>query len=123
MEIRTPTGVITPTQTEKLLGAVVHQDLKWTDHILHDGESLVKVLSTRLGALKKVCKVANFKNRKMIAEGLIMSKLSYLIPLWSGSETYLHMSPPYNKVVVEGLSVHLTDLYRLSHNNNCGSTC
>ena len=81
VEIRTPTEVITPSQTEKLLGAVVHQDLKWADHILHDEESLVKVLSKRLGALKKICKVTNFKNRKMIAEGLIMSKLSYLIPL------------------------------------------
>ena len=75
-----------------MLGAVVNQDLKWADHILHDEESLVKVLSIRLGTLKKVCRVTNFKNRKMIAEGLIMSKLSYLIPLWSGCETYLLMA-------------------------------
>ena len=75
-----------------MLGAVVHHDLKWADPILHNEESLVKVLSMRLGALKKVCRVTNFKNRKMIAEGLIMSKLSYLIPLWSGCETYLLMA-------------------------------
>ena len=34
-------------------------------------------------------RVAGFKNRKMIANGLIMSKLSYLIPLWAGCETYI----------------------------------
>ena len=67
----------------------MHQNLKWTDHILNGENALVKELNKRLGALKKVCKVASFKNRKMIADGLIMSKLSYLIPLWSGYESYL----------------------------------
>ena len=52
-------------------------------------ESLVKALTRRLGALKKVGRVASFKNRKMIAEGLIMSKLSNLIPLWAGCDSYL----------------------------------
>ena len=34
-------------------------------------------------------KVANFKTRKMIAEGIIMSKLIYLIELWGGCSKYL----------------------------------
>ena len=89
VEIRTATEVITATQSEKLLGAVIHQNLKWTEHILNGDDALVKGLTTRLGALKKVGRVASFKNRKMIAEGLIMSKLSYLIPLWAGCEAYL----------------------------------
>ena len=38
----------------------------------------------RLGALKKVGKIASFKNRKMLANGIFMSKLSYLIALWGG---------------------------------------
>ena len=81
--------MITPTESEKLLGALVHQDLKWTEHILNGEDSLVRGLTRRLGAHKKVCRVASFRNRKMIAEGLIMSKLSYLIPLWAGCEHYL----------------------------------
>ena len=89
MTIVTPTEVITPTESEKLLGALVHQDLKWTEHILNGDDALVKGLARRLGALKKVCRVASFRNRKMIAEGLIMSKLSYLIPLWAGCEHYI----------------------------------
>ena len=39
--------------------------------------------------------------------------------VWALFLRYIHLSPPYNIAVVEGLSVHLTDLY----NNNCGSTC
>ena len=55
-------------------------------------DALIKALTTRLGALKIVGRVASFKNRKMIAEGLIMSKLSYLIPLWAGCESYLMLA-------------------------------
>ena len=92
VEIRTPTEVITATESEKLLGALVHQNLKWTEHIINGENALVKGLTTKLGALKKVCRVASFKNRKMIAEGLIMSKLSYLIYLWAGCESYLMLA-------------------------------
>ena len=89
VEIRTPTEIIEPTETERLLGGLVHQNPKWAEHLLDGETSLVKGLTTRLSALKKVGKVASFMNRKMIANGLIMSKLSYLIPLWAGCEAYL----------------------------------
>ena len=69
VEIRTPTEVILPTRTEKLLGALVSQDLKWTEHILHGEDSLVRGLAKRLGALKQVSKVASFKNRKWWLRG------------------------------------------------------
>ena len=59
--------------------------MKWEEHILNNEESLVRSLNTRVGALKKVSKVANFINRKMIADGIFMSKLVYLIPCWGGS--------------------------------------
>ena len=36
-----------------------------------------------------VSRVASFKNRKLIAEGIFMSKLAYLIPLWGGCSKYL----------------------------------
>ena len=34
-------------------------------------------------------RVANFKTRKMIADGIFMSKLIYLIALWGGSAKYV----------------------------------
>ena len=51
--------------------------------------SLLKSLSQRQGAIKKVSKVASFKSRKMIANGVFMSKLIYLMPVWAGCEDYL----------------------------------
>ena len=51
---------------------------------LNNKDNLMKSLNTRLGAIKKIKNLASFKNRKMIAEGIFMSKLSYLIALWGG---------------------------------------
>ena len=79
--ITTPLAAVTPTPAEKLLGGMIHQDLKWAEHVLDGDESLVRCLTTRLNGLKIICKVAPFKTRKMLADGIFMSKLIYLIPL------------------------------------------
>ena len=63
--------------------------MKFNAHLQDNAESLIKSLRSRLGALKLVGKVASFKNRKMIAEGIMMSKLIYLISLWGGTSGYL----------------------------------
>ena len=67
----------------------IHQDLKWAEHIQDNDESLIRGLTTRLSALKIIGKVATFSTRKMIADGIFISKLSYLISLWGGCEGYL----------------------------------
>ena len=51
--------------------------------------SLINQLNTRLNGLKLICKVASFKTRLMVANGIFMSKLIYVIPLWAGCEKYL----------------------------------
>ena len=84
VQLITPTEVIDQSETEKMLGAWLHQDMKWAEHITDNDESLVRSLSTRVGALKKLSKVAAFRNRKMIADGIFMSKLVFFIPLWGG---------------------------------------
>jgi hypothetical protein len=89
VSLNTQAETILPSKSEKLLGGIIKQNLKFTEHIQDNDESMLKTLNKRLGALKKVAKSASFKSRKMIANGIIMSKLIYLIPLWSGCETYL----------------------------------
>ena len=89
VNIITPSAIIAPSSVERLLGANIHQDMRWVEHVLDSDESLVKSLNTRLGALKKICHIASFKTRKTIANGIFMSKLIYLMPLWSGCEDYL----------------------------------
>ena len=39
--------------------------------------------------MKKVSKVAGFKTREMLANGIFISKLIYLMPVWMGCEDYL----------------------------------
>ena len=87
--INTPTAIIKPSQKERLLGAQVHQDMHWKEHILDSDDSLIKSLNKRAGALKKISRTASFKTRKMIANGIYMSKLIYLMPVWMGCEEYL----------------------------------
>ena len=89
VEITTPAEVIQTTECEKLLGAIIHEDLKWTEYIQNNEKSLLSQLNTRLNALKKLSKIAGFKTRLMVANGIFMSKLIYLIALWGGCETYL----------------------------------
>ena len=52
----------------------------------------MKSLNTRLGAIEKIKNLATFKNRKMVAEGIFMRKLSYLIALWGGCGAVLKKS-------------------------------
>ena len=84
VEIRTPAKIIESSSSEKLLGCTIHQDMKWAEHIQDNEDSLLRALNTRLNALKQLSKIAGFKTRKMVADGIFMSKLIYLIVLWGG---------------------------------------
>ena len=59
--IETGTVTINPVKTEKLLGINIHESLKWKEHILSNDKSLIKLLTTRLSALKKISRNASFK--------------------------------------------------------------
>ena len=88
-KITTPSQEIQPIETEKLLGIYIQNDLKWNQYILHKDKSLVKQLTTRLSALRTISKIAPFKTRLMIANGIFSSKLIFQISLWGGAEDYL----------------------------------
>ena len=88
---------------ERLLGAYVYQDMKWKDLVLNNDDSLIKSLNKRAGAIKKISKSASFKTRKLIANGIYMSKLIYLMPVWIGCEDYL----------INALQVNLNKVARL----------
>ena len=52
-------------------------------------DALIKSLNKRIGAMKKISRVASFKPRQNIANGIFMSKLIYLMPVWKGCDDYL----------------------------------
>ena len=81
--------VIEASEAEQLLGVYIHQNMKWTEYIHTNENSLLYGLNQRLGALKRVSRYASFKVRLKIANGIFMSKLGFMIPLWSGCQEYL----------------------------------
>ena len=81
--------IIKPTRVEKLLGGQVSENLKWRDHILGGDQSLVKQLTNRINGLQMIAAKASLATRLSVANGIFMSKLSYLIQLWGGTEGYL----------------------------------
>ena len=89
--LNTGSEVIEPTSHEKLLGGHISNNFKWNNHIRDNQKSMFKILTSKLNALCKVSKVANFKTRKMVASGLITSTLNYLIQLYGGCSNYLIM--------------------------------
>ena len=89
VKIDTPKKEIKPIRSEKLLGVIIQNDLKWSEYIQNSDKSLVKQLNSRLYALKTITHVAPFKTRLMIANGIFCSKLIFQISLWGGAEDYL----------------------------------
>ena len=80
---------IKPTESEKMLGGILHQSLKWNTHIRDSKDSLMKQITGRMNGLKKVAGNSTFKTRLMLANGVIMSKVLYLITVWGGAQQYL----------------------------------
>ena len=89
VSINTGTVVVTPKETEKLLGINIHQSLKWKEHLVNSKKSLIKMLSTRLSALKRVSRHASFNTRLMVGNACFMSILVYMVAVWGGTENYI----------------------------------
>ena len=87
--LNTGTEVIEPIPSEKLLGGYISSDFTWNNHIRDNQNSVFKTLVSRINALSKISNFCSFKTRKMIANGVVQSRLIYLIQLWGGCSNYL----------------------------------
>ena len=85
----TGTEIIEPSYSEKLLGAYITNDFKFNYHLKENESSVFKALTSRVNALSKISKFSDFKTRKMVANGIVMSKLIYLIQWWGGCSDFL----------------------------------
>ena len=74
--------IIKPEKYELLLGGFISNDLTWNEHIRDNKKSMIKKLTSRVNILTKVAQIADFKTRKMIANGIIMSTIVYIIQAW-----------------------------------------
>ena len=85
----TGTEIVEPRSDERLLGGRISNDMKWNCHVRDSKNSLTSILTSRINALSKVAAYSSFKNRKMIANGVVMSYVTYLIQLYGGCSEYL----------------------------------
>ena len=77
--------IIRPSETIRLLGVNLQQNLSWNSHLNTGEKALIPELRKRLGQLKFISKYIPTKSRLMIANSLIQSRIIYLIPLWGGT--------------------------------------
>ena len=80
---------IEPISSEKLLGAKLSNNFTWNLHIRDDDHSMFRTLTCKINALYKISLVTSFKTRKMVASGLILSTLNYIIQVYGGCSGYL----------------------------------
>ena len=85
LQLDTGSESILPIQNVSLLGCNITDDLKWYQHTVGSDKSMVNQLKNRLNALRKVCPFLSFKNRKMNAQGIIMSNICYMIQLYGNA--------------------------------------
>ena len=89
VQLDTGSELIEPQDHEKMLGCSISSDFTWNEH-LKDGElSLHRQITSRINALKKISHAAPFQTRKMIANGIIISRIIYVMQLWGGTSDYL----------------------------------
>ena len=73
---------INQSESVKVLGIVIGQDEKYEEYLVKGEKSMLKFINKRLNMLKLLSRYADFKTRKALAEGLILSKVGYCISLW-----------------------------------------
>ena len=81
--------MVEPVDNEKLLGCSISNNFKYDNHIRDNEKSMIKILNSRINALRKTSYIATFKTRKMIAEGIIMSNILYIITVYGSCSDYL----------------------------------
>ena len=68
----------------KLLGANLNQNATWSHH-LHSGDKpLLTICRSTLGALTHIARNLPVESRLLLANGLLVSRLIYLLPMWGG---------------------------------------
>ena len=69
----------------RLLCVNIEQNLSWNSHLLSDEKPLLPAMQKQLGALKYISKQIPQKSHRILANGLIVIKISFLIALWGGT--------------------------------------
>ena len=93
LEVETDTGemkTIWDSGECRILGINIQANMTWISHLERGKKALLPSIRRQLGALQQMGSKLPRKCRKTLAEGLIISRLLYLIQTW-GSTTENHL--------------------------------
>ena len=89
VNLNTGSEIIQPSECERLLGVKISNNFTWNGHIVAGDKAMMKSLTLRNNGLRKICRSADFKTRKMFANGLVNSCLIYAIQVYGTATDYL----------------------------------
>ena len=75
---------IVSTKFARILGGNLQDDLSWKCQLETGKKALLPCLRTKIGALRLIARNIPTKGRLCLANGMIISKLVYLLPVWGG---------------------------------------
>ena len=73
----------------KILGIELEETLSWRYFLVDGPQSISKQMKTRLNMLKLLKKSASEKQMRMLASGILMSKLEYGTEVWGSAPEYM----------------------------------
>ena len=85
LDIPTDSGEIKKVEVKKqnvFLGVNLSDNLKWSAHVDTGDDSMLSNLRKKLGGLKYMSRYIPEKSKKLLANGLILSKILYLLPIY-----------------------------------------
>ena len=88
MTVTKPDGTIktiTAAESIRLLGANINKDAIWKHHLHLGDKALLPALRAIIGALMHLAPNIPKKSRLLLANGLVISKVLYLISMWGGA--------------------------------------
>ena len=90
-----PTLEVTETTGEKkmildkgeirILGTNIQQNLGWNKHLENGTKSVLPAARKQFGSLQQLSKMLPRSSKKLLAEGLVLSKIMYNISQWGGA--------------------------------------
>ena len=75
---------ITAAISCRLLGTNINQDITWKHHLEQGERALLPALRSQIGMLTHIGQNIPMRSKLLLANGLIVSKVTYLIQMWGG---------------------------------------
>ena len=73
----------------RLLGVNLPDHMGWDAHIESGEDALLPTTRKKLGILKHIGKSIPIRSRKLLAEGIIISRIRYIISIWGSTNEKL----------------------------------